>query len=120
MKIVTMYIKNENDKAEMIHKSGEYAHEYIYFPNSYEADLVINTYDDWEVELDEEEVEFLIEEVGEFRAYSITWKLDISLYEYVIGLSNKLDFILDNDKGNVISNKEIAVISFNEFLNWVS
>ncbi|MEC5211367.1 hypothetical protein RCH20_002451 [Psychrobacter sp. PL15] len=118
MKIITMYI--ENDKAEMIYKSGEHVHECIYIPSSHIANLIINTYDDWNVELDEEEIKFIANKIGKFKAYSITWKSDISLYEYVISLSDKLNFILDNDKGNVNSNKEIAAMSFNEFLNWIS
>lgn len=103
MKIITMYIKNENDKAEIIYKSGEHIHECIYVPSYHIANLMINTYDDWDVELDEEEVEYIFDKIGEFEAYSIIWKSDIFLYEYIGNLNNKLDFIIDNDRGDISS-----------------
>ena len=112
-----MYIKNEN--AEIIHASGEYVHECIYIPNSYKANLMINAYDDWNIELDEDEVEFIIDKIGDFQAYSITWKLDIKLYEYFLYLNNKLDFVVDNDKGGIKSSKEITTMNLNEFSNWI-
>jgi len=120
MKIITVYIKNENFNAEIIQASGEYVHECIYIPSSYKANLMINAYDDWNIELDEDEIEFIINKIGDFQAYSITWKLDINLYEYVIDLSEKLDFVIDNDKGWKSSNTDIAEMDFNKFSNWIS
>ncbi|WP_298971524.1 hypothetical protein [uncultured Psychrobacter sp.] len=118
MKIMTIYI--ENDRAEIVQTSGECVHECIYIPDSCKADLMINRYDDWSVELDEDEVEFLIRAIGEFKAYTITWKSDISLYRYIFDLSDKLDFIIDNDNGSVKNGKEITAMNLNEFSNWIS
>ena len=103
----------------IIYKSGEHIHECIYVPSYHIANLMINTYDDWDVELDEEEVEYIFDKIGEFEAYSIIWKSDIFLYEYIGNLNNKLDFIIDNDRGDISSNEEVSLMSISEFSKWL-